>query len=117
MKEKKMNRILKKLKNKKGFTLVEVTVASLIIVIVSVMVVTIFMSTSNINKQSFGKISDTRGIGYDIYVGTDAEPKVDDVPVILEQNGKQLSDIKIPMDVKTFTGERTDIQMLIFRNR
>ena len=104
------------LKNKKGFTLVEVVVASLIVVIVSAMLITAFMTSSNINRQSFDKISDARNLGYDIYVNSDSAVG-ENVTMDLSQGGHALDGISIPMDVKTFEGERSGSNLLIFRNR
>ena len=113
--------------NKKGFTLVEVVVATAIVVIVSAMLMYAFMAAANINKRSNEIKKENREIDYNIHAAVN-EREVDldknlEIPVIkVGEPSQQLQvtengiprDFKMPMYVFTFeTGDR---QMLVFRN-
>ena len=111
-----MKNIIKK--NTKGFTLVEVIVAAAIVAIVSVMLVSGFLTVANINMRAIDAKNQARDIDFDIYAkesgATDSKP----IQLVLIQNGGPVTTvdgktITIPLNIKTFSS--ADTQIMVFR--
>ena len=119
-----LNRIREMFKNNnKGFTLVEVVVASVIVVIVSVMLVYAFVGAAGVSKRA-NEIKDTvRDLDSDIHmdVEVNSNKAVENLTFGATVDGVELEvgdqPFRIPMNVYTFTDENTDNrQMMVFRN-
>ena len=122
-------RISKALINKRGFTLVEVVVATAIVAIVSVMLVYAFVGAAGVNKRANEIREAGRGFDNDIHTNVDNRNAVANLTlkVTKSSSGDPLQingttpgneiDFRLPMDVYTFTGGNSgNRQMLIFRS-
>ena len=120
-----VNKLYEIKNNKKGFTLVEVIVAAAIVAIVSIMIVTAFMTSSRIRMKAADSKEEGREIDFDIYMNealaassevvkfnltqdTDGDPDTPNVPI----DGLQL-----PLNIKTFMANSGDgaKEIMIFR--
>lgn len=116
---------IKLVDNKKGFTLVEVTVAAAIVVIVSVMLAYSFMTASNISKRANELKESGRNIDSDIHTNVTTGSTKESVNLKVTQgaNNEPLeingTEFKLPMNIYTFNDSSltgTTKQMRIFRN-
>lgn len=111
-----MENIIKK--NTKGFTLVEVIVAAAIVAVVSVMLVSGFMTAANLNMKATDAKDQGREIDLDIYANEGSEINSEPIQLNLSQNGNNVTAedggiITIPLNIKTFaSGDR---QIMVFR--
>ena len=119
-----LDRIKRQIKNKKGFTLVEVVVATAIVAIVSVMLVYAFVGAAGINTRANDIKEAGRNFDNDIHTGAidKADGKEEVTLSVTTNDGQTLTlldgeTFTMPMNVFTFVGGETgNRQMLIFRN-